>query len=204
MAHAGSHRVRNQLEAIIRSRKFVPLMAFVGLMGITAVASAHGFAEKFADSRTHTWYTSETGFADLSLFYNRIVDVTENEYDDKTDLTLFEDDCHLNCYSGSAPHVDVSWWATNLAVGLGGTASCDIVYASDSTRCDHWHVVLDNDAGQSSSSMRQKVCHEWAHTVGFRDSGVSLAPYGCLGGGSSNAGVLDTIWHERQHIDSKY
>lgn len=64
----------------------------VGLLLIVpAVAWAHGFSQKFADSSTHTWYTAETGFADLSLFYNRIIDVTEDEYEAKTDLYLYED-----------------------------------------------------------------------------------------------------------------
>lgn len=174
------------------------------LMIPAAVALAHGFGAPYADTRSHTWWTAESDTADLLVFYWRMQDVTENELDAKTDLSLWEDSCHLNCYNSSTPHVDLSWWASDLPAPLGGLATCNIYVAGDTSRCDHWQVVFDNDPGQSSNSLRQKVCHELVHTVGFKDSGITLAPYGCLGGGDINNGVLDTVWHEQSHINARY
>ncbi len=121
-------------------------------------------------------------------------DVMTNEIERKTTVLTTKVTYHIN-WSLTYPYVDISWWAADLPVGLGGDAVCK-VYLSGSS-CDHSHVRFDDDAGQTPASKRQKVCHEIMHTLGA-DDGSSNG--GCIGGGPD--GTLNS--HDISHINSTY
>ncbi len=148
----------------------------------------------WADSATHTWWDGAARSYDVPIWGPINSDVMYNEIETKTVIDTVKVAYHYKS-SLTYKYVDISWWAADLVIGVGGSSTCN--KALSSNRCDHFHVIYDDDPGQSSNEKRQKVCHELMHTLGSDDGGSSG---GCQGGGSN--GTMNS--HDIGHINDYY
>lgn len=160
------------------------------------IALAHGFGgtHYVADDRSHTYVTTESDISYRSKVDPHFDSVMYNQYYVRTDLTGGE---HSTYYT----YTDVYWYVTTEVST--SDAACVRWYNSTSTpkKCDQVRVRLAQARVDvvSDDTLRQGICHEVGHSVGFDDSQPETNT-GCMSGGSN--GTLST--HEIGHINGWY
>jgi hypothetical protein len=157
-----------------------------------AVLGQAPFHQLFADNATHTYYSTESNAAQKADWKWRFDGPGAESQYEPTDLSVYNENATLaNVY-----------WSQEPGVGTADVI-CTVPHPSDSTRCSKWRIRFDDGFATSGSSHMKTnaVCHEFGHTVGFRDSfPVLLNQSSCMTGGDNSR----TAWWERNSINSKY
>ncbi len=182
-----------RLKAKLKTRGLV-FVVLALLIASVGTAYADYFGGRYADTATHTWWNGAARSYDVPIWGPINEDIMYDEIEAKTVIDAIKVSYHYKA-GLTYPWVDFSWWAADLQAPRGGSATCDEPIGS--SRCDHFHVIYDDDPGQTTNSKRQKVCHELLHTLGADDGSTAG---GCMGGGPD--GTLNS--HDIGHIDGYY
>lgn len=171
--------------------------ALVLLVGIASASSAywmHFFngPEGYADSRHHTYCSSESSAADRDRL-DGFIDASMLHLSRQTVMTKSSISCSTS--------TDFYWFATNFTdPDILATVECK--NSLPGNKCDRFRMQFNEDhLNRTNRQVRHTACHEISHTVGSSDGLTSVN--GCFPQSRYSDGTSH-VTHEIRHIDDHY
>lgn len=164
------------------------------MLTMAPAANAHYFSGPvgYADSRAHTYCSSETNQADHDrldgFVYNSMLHLSR-----QTVMTQHQVSCTTS--------TDFYWFATQFSdPSTLGAVTCRNWLQGNV--CDRFRMRFNEDRlGRTDRQVRHTACHEISHTLGSADG--LQTPNGCFPQSRYSDGTT-LVPHEEGHIDGRY